>query len=131
MLLVPTRLDRSPIHGLGVFAAAPIAAGTAVWRFTRGFDLDLDPRALDAQPEHFVAVMRHYGYIDANLQRFVLCCDDYRFVNHSDHPNLRAEPLEPHGIDVAVRDIAAGEELTVDYRAIEGRCPGYPARRAP
>ena len=33
MLLVPTRLAQSAIHGLGVFAVAPIAKGTAIWRF--------------------------------------------------------------------------------------------------
>jgi SET domain-containing protein len=123
MLLVPVRLDRSPIHGFGVFAVAPIAAGTEVWRFTPGFDLDLDPRLLDAQPDPARRTLLHYGYVDPRLRRFVLCCDDYRFVNHSDRPNLRTEPIEPHGVDIAARDIAAGEELTVDYDAVEGRSP--------
>ena len=43
MLLVKTRTGRSPIHGTGLFAAEPIAKGTAVWRFTPTFDLDLPP----------------------------------------------------------------------------------------
>jgi SET domain-containing protein len=74
-------LAPSRVHGLGVFAAAPIAKGMPVWQFTPGFDLDLDPAMLDGLA------------------------------------------LEPHGVDVIVRDIAAGEELSVDYAFVDGtRC---------
>jgi SET domain-containing protein len=121
VLLVPVRIDRSALHGLGVFTVGPIAARTIVWSFTPGFDLDLDPRLLAEQPEHFRKVMLHYGYVDPRLNRFILCCDDCRFMNHSDTPNVRTRwGDEPHGVDVAMRDIAAGEELTVDYESIEG-----------
>ena len=124
MLLIPVRVDRSPIHGLGVFALHRIAEGTVVWTFTPGFDLDLDPRALDAQPERFRHIMLHYGYIDPVLDRFILCCDDYRFINHSDSPSIRIDKQGcRYGVDVAARDIVAGEELTVDYEYVEGRRP--------
>ena len=124
LLLVPVRLDRSPIHGTGVFAAEAIAEGVPVWRFTPGFDLDLDPVVVDAQPAHFRKALLHYGYVDPRLQRFILCCDDARFMNHSDHPNLRIDfAADPRGVDIAARDIAAGEELTVDYGVVEGMRP--------
>ena len=38
MLLVKTYLDKSRIHGLGVFAAQPICKGAKIWRFVYGFD---------------------------------------------------------------------------------------------
>lgn len=127
MLMVRVRIDRSPIHGLGVFAVEPIAAGTPVWRFTPGFDLDLDAGLLAPQPPLFREVLLHYGYIDARSKRFILCCDDARFINHSDRPNLRTDRrADPYGIDVAARDIAAGEELTLDYELMEGRRPRSP-----
>jgi SET domain-containing protein len=125
MLLVPVRVDRSAIHGLGVFALDRIAEGTVVWTFTPGFDLDLDPRMLDDRPAHFRQTMLHYGYIDPALNRFILCCDDYRFINHSDSPNIRVDRrADRYGADVAARDIDPGEELTVDYAYVEGRRPG-------
>jgi uncharacterized protein len=125
MLLVPVSVGPSPIHGLGVFAREAIAAGTVVWRFTPGLDLDLDPMLLDEQPPLLREVLAHYGWIDPRLGRYILCCDDARFINHSDAPNLRSEPSdEPHGVDVAVRDIDAGEELTLDYGCLEGLRPG-------
>jgi len=124
MLLVPVSIDRSSIHGLGIFALQPIKANTRIWQFTPGFDLDLDPSALEQQPAHFRATMFHYGYIDPRRNRFVLCCDDYRFINHSDAPNVRADPAEDsYGVDFAARDIETGEELTVDYGIVEGARP--------
>lgn len=127
MLLVPVRVGQSAIHGLGAFAVEPISAGTAVWRFTPGFDLDIDPAVLDAQPPHFRRSLLHYGYIDVRLNRLILCCDDARFINHSDTPNVRSDfNLDRYGVDVAIRDIAAGEEITVDYRIVEGSRPPYP-----
>ena len=125
MLLVPVRVGQSSIHGLGVFAVAPIGKGTRVWRFTPGFDLDLDPRLLDEQPLHSRKVLLHYGYIDPRLNRFIMCCDDARFINHSDTQNVEVGlEADRSGVDVALRDIAAGEEITVDYALIEGSRPG-------
>src|SRR5262249_51218083 len=98
--------------------------GTEVWRFTPGFDLDLDPSSLDLQPQHFRERLMSYGYIDPRLNRYILCCDDARFINHSDAPNVRPDyTLDRYGVDIAIRDIAAGEEITVDYRAIESHGP--------
>jgi SET domain-containing protein len=120
MLLVPVRIGPSEIHGLGVFSVERIVEGTVVWCFTPGFDLDCDPRIVDEQPEPLRRVLLHYGYVDARLDRYVLCCDDARLLNHCETPNLVSDySVEPHGQDVAVRDIEPGEELTVDYGTIE------------
>jgi uncharacterized protein len=125
MLQVRVRLGPSPIHGIGVFAAEPIARGAEVWRFTPGFDLELDPAFVERQPEHVREWLRVYGYLDPRLKRFILCCDGARFLNHSAEPNLRPDfAREPHGVDFAVRDIAPGEELTVDYALVDGVLPG-------
>jgi hypothetical protein len=119
MLLVRVQVDRSAIEGLGVFALEPIAKDTPVWRLTPGFDLD--PELVEAQPEPLRERLLHYGYIDPRLGRYILCCDDARFLNHSDTPYLRPDfSRDLYGIEIAVRDIVAGEELTVDYRSVEG-----------
>ncbi|HSB05409.1 MAG TPA: SET domain-containing protein [Thermodesulfobacteriota bacterium] len=121
MLLVKARVDKSPIHGLGLFAAEFIPKGTQAWRFTPGFDLDLDPHILNTQPDHFRDQLLHYGYIDSRLNRYILCCDGARFINHSDTPNIRPDfSLDRYGVDIAVRDIEIGEEITIDYNSIEG-----------
>lgn len=124
MLLIPVALRPSPIHGLGVFVEQDVPEGTEVWRFTQGFDLDLDATIVFMQPEPFRSRLLHYGYIDPRLGRYILCSDDARFINHSSTPNLRSDfAREAHGVDIAARDIAAGEELTIDYGIVEGAHP--------
>ena len=120
MLLVPTRIGPSAIHGIGVFAVAPIVKGTPVWRFEKGLDMEFAPDFAAHFPEHVRAFFAQYGYVDRNLNRLILCFDDARFVNHSDAPNVGTDyAQDPHGLDLALRDIAAGEELTMDYAGFE------------
>jgi SET domain-containing protein len=120
MLLVPTRLAPSPIHGLGVFAVAPIRQGTAVWRFAAGLDMEFPPDIMPTLLPHVREFFAHYGYLDRNVQRIILCFDDARFVNHSATPNVAADyARDRYGLDVALRDIAAGEEITMNYEGFE------------
>lgn len=121
MLLVEVYIDKSLIHGLGVFSARPIKKGTEVWRFIKGLDLDLDPSIIEKYPPVIAGKLLHYGYIESRLDRLILCSDDARFMNHSDKPNLYTDySKDKYGIDYALNDIQAGEELTVDYRTFEG-----------
>jgi SET domain-containing protein len=46
MLLVKTRLDRSQISGIGLYADEFIPKGTIIWRFTPGLDLKLNQEQL-------------------------------------------------------------------------------------
>jgi SET domain-containing protein len=120
MLLVRVRVAPSPIHGLGVFAAEAVPRGAAVWRFTPGFDLECAPDTLESLQPLQRERLLHYGYCDRSSGSFVLCCDDARFLNHAAEPNLVNEPDGTrHGVDRAARDIAVGEELTVDYHSFE------------
>jgi SET domain-containing protein len=120
MLLVATRLAPSPIHGIGVFAASSIAVGTPIWRFEPGLDLDLDPALAVDLPEHARTFLAHFAYVDRYINRLILCFDNGRFVNHSDDPNILCDYSQDRfGIDIAARDIAAGEEITTDYTDFE------------
>jgi len=126
MLLVPTRLAQSPIHGFGVFATEPIVKGAPVWRFAPGLDMAFDASIVDTLPAHVRTFFSHYGYLDRNVQRIILCFDDARFVNHSDMPNVATDyALDAYGVDVALRDIVAGEELTMNYANFEEAARGF------
>ena len=107
MLLVKTRLGTSDIHGLGVFADERIPKGTLMWEFTRGFDLEL--RIEDFLPQK--SYILHYGSM-FEPGVYLLCGDDARFMNHSDRPNMSGSGTQ----NFALCDIAAGEEITCDYR---------------
>jgi uncharacterized protein len=120
MLLVRTHIAPSTIHNLGLFADEFIRAGTEVWRFTPGYDLEITIEEMEKHPQYVREFFDHYGYLDFNVNRYLLCCDNARFINHSNTPNIRTDyTWATHGVDVAVRDIAIGEEITTDYRLFE------------
>ena len=110
MMLVKTEIRPSKIQGIGLFALDPVKAGTAVWKYVEGFDCEirdwshLPQTALDFLDKY--AVFQH-GYYTMNN-------DDARFYNHSDDPNTAWN--EEQNAEIAIRDIAADEEITCDYR---------------
>ena len=116
MLLVPTFLAASPIHGIGLFAAAPIPAGTQVWSLDPAFDRPVDEVALASLPTVAQLQVQRYAYVDPVRRVRVLCADDARFFNHADDANCGDEAGSEGLVTVALRDIADGEELTWDYR---------------
>ena len=116
MLLVRTKLDKSPLHGIGVFADEPIKKGTVVWRFHQVVDWRLTKDQIAQLSEACRLQVLRYCYREKFTGLHVLCGDDARYLNHSWSPNcLDLEDDVGEGITVAARDIAPGEELTCDY----------------
>ncbi len=122
MMLVKTRLGLSSIHGIGLFADEDIPKGTRVWEFTPGFDQAIPREQIDRVPEASRSDFLKYSYTSKkNGHYYILCCDDARFFNHSDEPNVVGFSTGngDEDLDVASRDIQRGEELTCDYRSFE------------
>ena len=119
MLLVPTTIAASPIHGIGLFAAEPIPAGTPVWALDPLFDRVFPAAELAHRPDHVRAFLEHYCEYFPETDELVLSGDADRFTNHSDDPNTRVDgENRPDARVIAIRDIAAGEEITCDYGEI-------------
>jgi len=99
-----------PEIGVGVFATQLIPKGTIVWALD---DLDriLGPSRVAALDELRRDIVLKYAYRDQH-GRYVLCWDDGRFVNHSFHANCLGTAWD---LEIAVRDIRPGDELTDDY----------------
>ena len=114
MLMVPTKIRPSKIHGIGVFSLKPIKKGKLVWRFDSRVDRVYAPDEVNILPDVFTDMLQIYGYWQGKNELFVLQGDFARFVNHSKKPNLRASGVAFDNW-IAVRDLKAGEELTVDY----------------
>jgi len=120
MLLVPVALNRSPLHGLGLFTVGPVARGTPIWAFEPGFDRVFTLREFEHLPAPAQAHLRHFGYLDGGAGVWVLGGDLSIFMNHSPDPTTGApDSSGPARATVALRDLAAGEELTCDYRAFD------------
>jgi hypothetical protein len=102
-----------PEVGVGVFATRLIPRGTIVW-VQDGLDQVLEPEFVDGLDDIRRAEVVKYGYRDPQ-GRWILCWDDGRFVNHSFHANCIGTAWD---LEIAVRDIPAGTELTDDYGSL-------------
>ena len=119
-MLIRTRVAPSSIHGLGLFAAEPVAAGQPIWRFENGFDQAFEPAARDALPSVAREHLRWFAFARREDDRVVLSGDHACFMNHAPSPNTGVPPGASNvATTVALRDIAAGEELTCDYYAFD------------
>ena len=100
----------SPDIGYGVFATRVIPRGTITWVRDR-LDQTLTAEAIERLPPVYHDIVLKYSFVDAR-GRFVLCWDHARYMNHSCDPTCLSAGYD---FEIAIRDIAAGEELTDDY----------------
>ena len=113
MMTVRCYLAPSRIEGLGVFCDRDIAKGENVWRHEPLLDQRVSADELARLEPHIREFVERYSYPDAaDPGQLVLECDEGRFMNHSDTPNLDFTD-GIHGY--ALCDIPAGTELTCDY----------------
>lgn len=114
MLIVSTYIAPSAIEGVGVFAAEPIRKGAPISRFEPDFDRLIPMEAYEAAPPYLKRLLDRYSFPHPdNPSLLVYEVDNARFMNHSDEPNT---DFSNFACGVAVRDIAAGEELTCNYK---------------
>jgi hypothetical protein len=74
-------------------------------------DIVLDEQQALALGPAYAGLIDRYAYLESDGRR-VLCWDHGRYINH--HCDAASRGLGP-GAQIAIRDIAAGEELTCDY----------------
>ncbi len=106
---------RSGVHGKGVFALAPIAAGETIIEYT-GEIIDWK-EALRRHP-HDPNDPNHTFYFHINEQRVIDALyggNSSRWINHSCEPNCEADEVNGRIFIKALRPIRADEELSYDY----------------
>lgn len=107
---------RSPIHGRGVFATAPIAAGDFVVEYA-GELIDSEEAAdryqSSAAGHTFFFAIDDELVIDGGSNG-----NSARWINHSCEPNVVAEIDGDRVFIYAGRDIEPGEELLLEYQLV-------------
>ena len=100
----------NPSIGWGVFATRAIPRGAITWALDV-LDQRFTPAQCAALPSYARAQLDKYSYVDAHGNH-VLCWDHARFFNHSCAANCLSAGYD---FELAIRDIAVGDELTDDY----------------
>jgi len=100
----------SPEIGIGVFATHFIPKGTIVVVRDR-FDISLTQEEYCRLEEPIRSLMETYLYHD-KCGNLILSWDHARYMNHNCSSNTM---MTDYGLEIAVRDIQPGEELTTEY----------------
>ncbi|MEL0106809.1 MAG: SET domain-containing protein [Rhodospirillaceae bacterium] len=112
MMLIPTYVRGSGIHGIGIFAGREIKKGEQVWTFDPVFDHIISDKAISYLDPTQATFLETYAYRDQwRNNALVLESDNGRFMNHSSDPNCDFT----NGDGFAARHIEQDEELTCDY----------------
>jgi SET domain-containing protein len=113
MLLVDTYLNKSQIHGIGVFSKENIKQKEIVTKELPQFEFHFNQNELPKMPLSFANFINKYAF-ESNLDKniLILGIDNEKYINHSDEPNI-----DEHGY--AIKNIKIDDELTVDYRKID------------
>jgi SET domain len=94
------RAGPSPIDGRGLFAVRSFAADGEIGQLRLGRP--------GAQGKHTLQVGSRHRTVEP----------PWRFINHACRPNARLRVTERGAHLVAAREIAAGQELTIDYASL-------------
>jgi SET domain-containing protein len=105
------RIGESSIHRRGVFALEPIPKNRKVieYRGERINRRETSKRGLGSIT--YLFTLNDYWTLDGAIGG-----SGAELINHCCEPNLRTMVFKGHILYMSKRDIAAGEELTVDYR---------------
>lgn len=114
---VHARLGVSKIHGIGVFAIAPIGAGVQLFGPERGAIRAVPAEVVDGLGEaekrlYLDFCVPHGGsyHAPSSFNEMTIAW----YLNHAERPNVACTQDEGF---ITLRAVKAGEELTIDYRA--------------
>jgi hypothetical protein len=114
-MFIPVEIRASTIFGKGLFPLADVRRGTVVCSFTTDARIITEAEFINAvQANNAIIVRTGTRYVGSYFTHTDDPDAPLNFFNHSFEPNLFCHC----GVVIALRDIAAGEELTLDYRTL-------------
>jgi hypothetical protein len=110
MFLIETYLDKSKIHGVGVFAKENANKGEKIKEVRPEFEVEFDINNLPRMPLAFAKFISSHGYekeLGSNI--WIMGLDNEKYTNHSIDPSVNDD-------GIALKNIKIGDEITIDYR---------------
>ena len=104
------RVGRSRITGMGLFAGTPIPARAKIGEF-EGEVIGLREARRRAKGSRIIAIVE----LEKHALDATRTGRGFRYINHSCAPNTYIRCTKDRAEFYALRDIAAGTELTADY----------------
>ena len=107
---IRVRVGPSRIAGRGLFAGQDIKQGTKIIRYIGQKITQAESDRRSAAGNVYIFGLNERSAIDGSMRK-----NTARYINHACDPNCHTEQFGNTIWTVAIRDIAAGEELTYNY----------------
>ena len=104
------RIAPSPIHRWGVYADEFIPARRKIIEYKGERISRRETKRRAERPFNYLFTLNSYWTIDGSVGG-----SGAEYINHCCEPNVYARIIKDHILYMSLRDIRAGEELTLDY----------------
>ena len=110
MFLIDTYLDKSKIHGVGVFSKENINKGIKIKEERPEFEIEFNSDNLPKMPLALANFINTHSYErELGSKILVMGIDNEKYLNHSEDPSVDDD-------GIALKEIKIGDEITIDYR---------------
>jgi hypothetical protein len=119
MIHIKYKLDKSTIHGIGVFAEQDIQKGDIIFTASPVLDVNIAQDQFNLLKEAEKLEVKYWGFWMESEKVWHVDFDHIHFINHSFKANTTQDFYHPEAYLIASRDIKQGEELTQNYLEFE------------
>jgi SET domain-containing protein len=105
-------IKKSPIQGKGCFAAVPFKGGRKIAEYAGELISNKEANRRAGRRRLRICAIDHRWSLDGSRGG-----NGTHYINHSCEPNAFMKILYGHILFLALRDIEAGEEITIDYQS--------------
>lgn len=121
MIHIQYKLDKSGLHGIGLFTNQNIKKGQLIYTASPLLDVDITKKEFDSLDDKEKEEVQWWGFFDEPSQKWHVDFDVSKFINHSYEANVTQVSGHDEAYLVAARNIQSGEELTQNYLEFESQ----------
>ena len=115
MIHIKYTLDKSQLHGIGLFTAEDLKKGQLVYTSSPLLDVNITQEQFDSLSPQEKEEIRWWGFEVRGEGTWHVDFDVTKFINHSYDPTITQDTDHKDAYLITTRDIKAGEELTQNY----------------
>jgi SET domain-containing protein len=119
MIHIKYKLDKSNLHGVGLFADEELHKGQLVYTSSPLLDVNISQEQFDSLSKEEQREIEWWGFKVPNEDIWHVDFDVSKFINHSKDGTVTQDTNHKDAYLVAARDVRSGEELTQNYLEFE------------